>query len=92
MRADHPRKRRQAHVQSIQSVRHLGIRNVHGGLGIAIQRSVTNVASDANAYAVDTSTHLAVWSTTPGGWLSIAIGRLYVAQPDGTLAAYALTR
>jgi outer membrane protein assembly factor BamB len=49
------------------------------------------VASDANAYAVDTTSQQVVWMDAPGGWLSIAAGQLYVAQKNGTLAAHALT-
>jgi outer membrane protein assembly factor BamB len=48
-------------------------------------------ASDANVYAVDTTTHQLAWTATPGGWLSIAGGALYVAQPDGALSAYRLS-
>jgi outer membrane protein assembly factor BamB len=49
------------------------------------------VASDANVYAVDTTTKQMAWTSTPGGWLSIAGGALYVAQSDGTLTSYKLT-
>jgi outer membrane protein assembly factor BamB len=49
------------------------------------------VASDDHVYAVDTNTHAGVWMGAPGGWLSIADGKLYVAQPNGTLSAWALT-
>ncbi len=49
------------------------------------------VASDTEVYAVDTASGTSVWSTSPGGALAIAEGTLFVAQPDGTLAAYALT-
>jgi hypothetical protein len=49
------------------------------------------VASDANAYGFDTTTQQIVWTDAPGGWLSVAGGRLYVAQQNGTLAAHALT-
>ena len=48
-------------------------------------------ASSNNVYAFDTAAQQMVWSTTPGGWLSIAGGKVYVAQANGTLAAYALT-
>jgi outer membrane protein assembly factor BamB len=50
------------------------------------------VASDANVYAVDTTTHEQVWAGAPGGWLSIANGQLYVARADGTLDAWQLTQ
>jgi hypothetical protein len=50
------------------------------------------VASDANVYAVDTSTHEQVWTGTPGGWLSIANGQLYVAAGDGSLHAWHMTQ
>jgi outer membrane protein assembly factor BamB len=49
-------------------------------------------ASDAHVYAVDTATQQVAWTGAPGGWLSVAGGKLYVAQPNGTLAAYALAR
>lgn len=53
----------------------------------------TIFASSADTvYAVDASTHDSVWSAEPGGWLSVAAGDVFVAQVDGTLAAYALTR
>ena len=48
------------------------------------------VASTSVAYAVKISTQVAAWKATPGGWLSIAGGKLYVAQPNGTLSAYTL--
>ncbi len=48
------------------------------------------VASDAHAYAVDTTTQEVVWTGAPGGWLSVAGGQLFVAQPNGTLTAYGL--
>jgi hypothetical protein len=49
------------------------------------------VASEDSVYAVDTATHQMVWTAAPGGWLSIAGGALYVAQPDGALTSYKLT-
>ena len=49
------------------------------------------VSSAAKAYAFDTSTQQIAWMASPGGWLSIAGGRVYVAQADGKLSAYALT-
>ncbi len=48
------------------------------------------VASVDVVYAVKRSTLVAAWKSAPGGWLSIAGGRLYVAQPEGTLSAYTL--
>ena len=48
------------------------------------------VASMNVAYAVKPSTQIAGWKGTPGGWLSVAGGNLYVAQPNGTLSAYTL--
>jgi hypothetical protein len=50
------------------------------------------VASDAHAYAVDTTTQQVVWTGAPGGWLSVAGGKLFVAQQNGTLAAYGLAQ
>jgi outer membrane protein assembly factor BamB len=50
------------------------------------------VASRDNVYAVDVSTQQQAWTGTPGGWLSIANGQLYVARTDGTLAAWTMTR
>ena len=49
------------------------------------------VASTSNVYAFDAGTQQMVWNTTPGGWISIAGGQVYVAQANGTLAAYALS-
>jgi hypothetical protein len=49
------------------------------------------VASSTHVYAFDTVAQQMVWSTTPGGWISIAGGQVYVAQANGTLAAYALS-
>ncbi len=49
------------------------------------------VASAVNVYAVDVSTHLSVWNAPAGGWLAVAGGNLYVAQSNGSLAAYGLT-
>jgi len=48
------------------------------------------VASAGVAYAVKISTQVATWKATPGGWLSIAGGKLYIAQSSGTLSAYTL--
>jgi hypothetical protein len=48
-------------------------------------------SSTSNVYAFDTSAQQMVWSASPGGWISIAGGKVYVAQANGTLAAYALT-
>jgi outer membrane protein assembly factor BamB len=48
-------------------------------------------ASANNVYAVDTTTGQVAWASAPGGWLSIAGGGLYVAQANGTLAAYNLS-
>jgi outer membrane protein assembly factor BamB len=50
------------------------------------------VASDLHVFAVDSTTQTASWTGAPGGWLSIAGGHLYVGQPNGVLATYALTR
>lgn len=49
------------------------------------------VSSDANVYAVDLTTHAAVWSASPGGWLVVAEGKLFVASTTGVLRAWALT-
>lgn len=48
------------------------------------------VASTTTAFALKPSTQVGVWKTSPGGWLSIAGGQLYVAQSNGTLSAYTL--
>ena len=53
--------------------------------------SFVYVASSSNVYAFDTVAQQMVWSTKPGGWVSIAGGQVYVAQANGTLAAYALS-
>jgi outer membrane protein assembly factor BamB len=55
-----------------------------------VTRGYVYVASTGVVYAVKPTTLIAVWKATPGGWLSVAGGKLYVAQPDGTLSAYAL--
>jgi len=57
----------------------------------AVAGSFVYVASSSNAYAFETVARQMVWSTTPGGWISIAGGNVYVAQANGTLAAYALS-
>lgn len=49
------------------------------------------VSSGSQVHAIDIATHTEVWSAPFGGWLSIGSGRLFVAQSDGTLNAYALT-
>jgi outer membrane protein assembly factor BamB len=49
------------------------------------------VASPDNVYAIDLKSQKAVWSAKPGGWLSVARGRLYVARADGKLDAWKLT-
>lgn len=56
----------------------------------AIAGDYVYVAGRRTAYALKASTQVAVWKTTPGGWLSIAGGKFYVAQPNGTLSAYTL--
>ena len=50
------------------------------------------VASEAHVYAVDTTTQTVAWTGAPGGWLSVAGGKLFVAQTNGTLAAYDLAK
>jgi outer membrane protein assembly factor BamB len=57
----------------------------------AVAAGYVYVSSDTNVYAVDIATHVVVWSAPVGGWLSIAEGRLFVAQPNGVLQAYALS-
>jgi hypothetical protein len=49
------------------------------------------VSSTMNAYAFDTVTQQVAWTTSPGGWISVAGGRVFVAQANGTLAAHKLT-
>lgn len=50
------------------------------------------LASATEVVAVNLATHQQVWSTTPGGWLSVADGLLLVAGSDGTMRAYQLDR
>jgi len=50
------------------------------------------VASDANLYAVDISTHLAVDSEAIGGELSVGRHRLIVAPKDRRVTAYVLSK
>jgi outer membrane protein assembly factor BamB len=46
------------------------------------------VASNNNTYVLNRNTHQLVWTTAHGGWLSLANGYLYIAQPDNTIYAY----
>jgi len=55
-----------------------------------VTRGYVYVASTSVVYAVKPTTLIAVWKATPGGWLSVAGGNLYVAQANGTLSAYPL--
>ncbi len=48
-------------------------------------------SSAGNAYAVNLATQAQAWSAAPGGWLSIASGRLIVAGADGILRGFALS-
>jgi len=48
------------------------------------------VASANVVYAVKPTTTVSPWKGTPGGWLSIAGGKLHVAQSNGALSAYPL--
>jgi outer membrane protein assembly factor BamB len=49
------------------------------------------VSSDANTYAVRLSDQTQVWTAAVGGWLSIAGGKLFIANPTGVLTAYSLS-
>src|SRR5712664_177800 len=49
------------------------------------------VSSNTKVHALDLAAQSEVWSDNAGGWLSIANGKLYVAQPDGNLNAYKMT-
>jgi Tol biopolymer transport system component/outer membrane protein assembly factor BamB len=46
------------------------------------------IASEANTYVLNRTTHQVEWQTDHGGWLAIADGFLYIAQPDKTMYAY----
>ncbi len=46
------------------------------------------VASAVHTYILDRVTHEVVWQTEKGGWLSIADGYLYIAQPNKIITAY----
>ena len=50
------------------------------------------VASDANLYAIDVTTHLQVDHETSGGYLTLGSGRLIVAGADSTVTAYLLSK
>jgi hypothetical protein len=58
----------------------------------AVAAGFVYVASEANVYALDVAQHTQAWTATPGGWLSIAGGRLLVAEQSGTLAAWSLSQ
>jgi outer membrane protein assembly factor BamB len=55
-----------------------------------VTRGYVYVASMNVVYALKPKTLIAVWKAAPGGWLSVAGGNLYVAQPNGILSAYPL--
>ncbi|MEI9942442.1 MAG: MXAN_6577-like cysteine-rich protein [Pseudomonadota bacterium] len=50
------------------------------------------VASDANLYAVEITTHAQVDHETSGGFLTLGNDRLIVAGADGTVTAYLLSK
>ncbi len=61
----------------------------------AVANGFVYVASDANTYAIDLNTRAQVWTTATGGWLSIAGGDLFIAQPTspgGALSAFNLSQ
>jgi hypothetical protein len=49
------------------------------------------VSSASNTYAVRLSDQTQVWTAAVGGWLSVAGGTLFIAQPNGVLTAYAMS-
>lgn len=63
-----------------------------GGLSFppAFAGGVIYASSPTTVFAFDTNSHQLLWTTTPGGRLSIAQGMLYVAG-GSTVRAYALT-
>ncbi len=50
------------------------------------------VSSTFNTYAVNRKTHLAEWTVSQGGKLSIADGKLYIMPNDAVLRAYRLLK
>jgi outer membrane protein assembly factor BamB len=46
------------------------------------------VASDANVYALNTTTLESVWTAPSGGWLAVAAKRLFIARTNGRLDTY----
>jgi outer membrane protein assembly factor BamB len=49
------------------------------------------VASADHTWVVSRTTHQPVWDVARGGWLTVANNQLFIAQPDGTLAAFNAT-
>jgi hypothetical protein len=49
------------------------------------------VSSNANTYAVRLSDHTQVGTVAVGGWLTVAGGKLFIAQLNGVLTAYSLS-
>jgi outer membrane protein assembly factor BamB len=46
------------------------------------------IASSSHTWVLDSNLHRVVWEVDRGGWLTIANGNLFIAQPNGVLAAY----
>ncbi len=46
------------------------------------------IASSSHTWVLDSDLHQVVWEVDRGGWLTIANDDLFIAQPNGVLAAY----
>lgn len=53
-----------------------------------VTASEVYIASQAQTWVIDRTTHLATWQVNKGGWLTVANNQLFIAQQDGKLAAY----
>ncbi len=46
------------------------------------------IASSSHTWVLSSSRHRVIWEVERGGWLTIANNDLFIAQPNGVLAAY----
>jgi len=53
-----------------------------------VTASEVYIASQAQTWVIDRTTHLATWQVNKGGWLTVANNQLFIAQQDGKLAVY----
>ncbi len=79
----------------------LEVRNLHDGALLwsfdgngelinapVLTENYVYIASANHTYVLDRQTYNLVWETNKGGWLSVADGFLYIAQPGGIVSAY----